>query len=79
MQRPLWDDLGVVLGRGGERPFCDELAAVVVGLTARLDELSVRVGDMEADNTRLVAENTALRQRTPCCVRRTPSCGVGWG
>jgi transposase len=48
--------------RGGERPSYDELAVVVVGLTARLDELSVRVGGLEADNTRLVAENTALRQ-----------------
>ena len=49
-------------GRGGESPSYDELAAVVVGLTARLDELSVRVGVLEADNARLVAENTALRQ-----------------
>ena len=52
----------MVPGRGGERPSYDELAAVVVGLTARLDELAVRVGDLEADNARLVAENTALRQ-----------------
>jgi transposase/regulator of replication initiation timing len=51
----------VALGRGGERPSYDELAAVVVGLTARLDELAVRVGDLEADNAGLVAENTALR------------------
>jgi regulator of replication initiation timing len=60
--RPLWDDLGVVPGRGGERPSYDELAAVVVGLTARLDELAVRVSDLEADNARLVAENTVLRR-----------------
>jgi transposase len=60
VRRPLWDDLGVVPGRGGERPSYDELAAVVVGLTARLDELFVRVGDLESDNARLVAENTAL-------------------
>lgn len=33
----------------------------MVGLTARLDELSARVGVLEADNTRLVAENEALR------------------
>jgi transposase/regulator of replication initiation timing len=52
----------VVPGQGGEGPSYDELAAVVVGLTARLDELSVRVGDLEADNARLVAENTALGQ-----------------
>lgn len=52
----------MVSGRGGERPSYDELAVVVVGLTARLDELSVRVGDLEADNARLVAENTVLRQ-----------------
>ena len=52
----------MVPGRGGERPSYDELAAVVVGLTARLDELSVRVSDLEADNARLVAENTALRR-----------------
>jgi transposase len=52
----------VVPGRGGERPSYDELAAVVVGLTARLDEIAVRVGDLETDNARLVAENTALRQ-----------------
>ena len=52
----------MVLGQGGESPSYDELAAVVVGLTARLDELSVRVGDLEADNARLVVENTALRQ-----------------
>jgi transposase len=52
----------VVPGRGGERPSYDELAAVVVGLTARLDDLSVRVGGLEADNARLVAENTALRE-----------------
>jgi hypothetical protein len=57
----VWDDLGVVSGRGGERPSYDGLAAVVVGLTARLDELSVRVGDLEADNAGLVAENTVLR------------------
>ena len=62
MRRPLWDDLGVVPGRGDERPSYDELAAVVVGLTARLDELAVRVGDLEADNARLVAENTVLRR-----------------
>lgn len=60
--RPLWDDLGVVAGRGGERPSYDELAAVVIGLTARLDALAVRVDDLEADNARLVAENTVLRQ-----------------
>ena len=48
--------------RGGESPSYDELAAVVVGLTARLDELSVRVGGLEADNARLVVENAALRQ-----------------
>jgi transposase len=52
----------VAPGRGGERPSYDELAAVVVGLTARLDELAVRVSDLEADNARLVVENTALRQ-----------------
>jgi regulator of replication initiation timing len=52
----------VVSGRGGERPSYDELAVVVVGLTARLDELAVRVSDLEADNGRLVAENTVLRQ-----------------
>jgi transposase len=51
----------VVPGQGGERPSYDELAAVVVALTARLDELSVRVSDLEADNVRLVAENEALR------------------
>jgi transposase len=62
VRRPLWDDLGVVPGRGGERPSYDELAVVVVGLTARLDELAVRVSDLEADNARLVSENTALRQ-----------------
>jgi hypothetical protein len=62
VRRPLWDDLGVVPGRGGESPSYDELAAVVVGLTARLDELSARVGDLESDSTRLVAENTALRE-----------------
>jgi hypothetical protein len=43
VRRPLWDDLDVVAGRNGERPSYDELAVVVVGLTARLDELSVRV------------------------------------
>jgi transposase len=52
----------VVPGRGGERPSYDELAAVVVGLTARLDELSVRVGVLETENAGLVAENTALQQ-----------------
>jgi transposase len=52
----------VVPGRGGDRPSYDELAAVVVALTARLDELAVRVSDLETDNARLVAENTALRQ-----------------
>jgi hypothetical protein len=51
----------VAPGRDGERPSYDELAAVVVGLTARLDELSVRVGELEADNARLVAENAVLR------------------
>jgi transposase len=52
----------VVPGRDGESPSYDELAAVVVALTARLDELSVRVGGLEADNARLVAENSELRQ-----------------
>ncbi len=52
----------MVPGRDGERPSYDELAVVVVGLTARLDALAVRVGDLEADNARLVAENTVLRQ-----------------
>lgn len=33
----------------------------MVGLTARLDELSGRIGVLEADNARLVAENEALR------------------
>jgi hypothetical protein len=33
------DDLGVVPGRDSGRPSCYQLAAVVVGLTARLDEL----------------------------------------
>jgi transposase len=56
----LWDDLGVT-GRGGECPSYDELAAVVVGLTARLDELSARIGELEADNARLIAENEVLR------------------
>jgi transposase len=51
----------VVSGPDGELPSYDELAAVVVGLTARLDELSVRIGELEADNARLVAENEALR------------------
>jgi transposase len=51
----------VVSGRDGELPSYDELAAVVVGLTARLDELSVRIGVLEADNARLVVENEALR------------------
>jgi len=46
---------------GGERPSYDELAAVVVGLTSRLDDLFARVGGLEADNARLVAESTALR------------------
>jgi transposase len=50
----------VVSGRGGELPSYDELAAVVVGLTARLDELAGRIGGLEADNARLVAENEAL-------------------
>jgi transposase len=68
--RPLWDDLGVVPGRGGERPSYDELAAVVVGLTARLDELSVRVSGLEADNARLVAENTVLREENTELRRR---------
>ena len=40
----------------------DLLAAVVVGLASRLDELSVRVSDLEADNARLVSENTTLRE-----------------
>jgi transposase len=52
----------VVPGWGGERPSYDELAAVVVALTARLDELSVRVGNLESDNAMLVAENAALRE-----------------
>jgi hypothetical protein len=56
------DDLGVAPGRGGECPSYDELAVVVVGLTARLDELSVRVGGLEAANARLVADNTAPRE-----------------
>lgn len=60
----------MVSGRGGERPSYDELAAVVVGLTARLDELAVRVSDLEADNARLVAENTALRQENSELRRR---------
>jgi len=47
---------------GGERPSYDELAAVVVGLSARLDDLSARVGDLEADNARLVAESVVLRE-----------------
>jgi transposase len=51
----------VVPGRDGELPSYDELAAVVVGLTARLDELSARIGLLEADNARLDAENEALR------------------
>jgi hypothetical protein len=51
----------VVSGRDGELPSYDELAAVVVGRTARLDELSGRIGVLEADNARLVAENEALR------------------
>jgi transposase len=34
---------------------------VVVGLTARLDDLSGRIDEVEADNARLVAENVALR------------------
>jgi hypothetical protein len=55
-------DLGVIPGQGRESPSYDELAAVVVGLTTRLDEPSVRVGGLERDNTRLVVENTALRQ-----------------
>jgi transposase len=59
--RPLWDDLGVVTGRDGELPSYDELAAAVVRLTARLDELAVRTGELEADNVRLVAEKEALR------------------
>lgn len=46
---------------GGESLSYDELAAVVVGLTARLDDLAARVGELEADNARLAAENTALR------------------
>jgi hypothetical protein len=50
-RRPLWDDLVVVAGRGGELASYDELAAVVVGLTARLDELSGRIGVLEADNS----------------------------
>jgi hypothetical protein len=37
------DDLGVVAGRNGERPSYDELAVVVVGLTARLDELDLAI------------------------------------
>jgi transposase len=52
----------VVPGRGGERPSYDELAAVVAALTARLDEIALRVSDLETDNARLVAENTVLRQ-----------------
>lgn len=46
---------------GGERPSYDELAGVVVALTARLDEMAARIGVLEADNTRLTAENAALR------------------
>jgi len=49
----------VVPGQGGERPSYDELAAVVVGLTARLEELSARIGDLEADNARLAAETAS--------------------
>jgi transposase len=52
----------VVPGQGGESPSYDELAVLVVGLTARLDELSARVGVLEADNARLVVENTELRR-----------------
>jgi transposase len=51
----------VVPGRGGESPSYDELATAVVRLTARLDELSVRVGDLEAENTALREENALLR------------------
>jgi transposase len=52
----------VVPGRGGESPSYDELAVLVVGLTARLDELSARVAGLEADNARLITENTELRR-----------------
>lgn len=48
-------------GREGERPSYEELAAIVVGLTARLEELSVRVSDLEAENVWLAAENVVLR------------------
>lgn len=47
--------------RDGELGSYDELAAVVVGLTARLDEFSRRIGELEAVNAGLVAENEALR------------------
>jgi transposase len=63
----------VAPGRDGERPSYDELAAVVVGLTARLDELSVRVGELEADNARLVAENAVLRAENAELRRRVGS------
>jgi transposase len=60
----------VVTGRDGELPSYDELAAAVVGLTARLDELSVRTGELEADNVWLVAENEALRAQNAELRRR---------
>jgi regulator of replication initiation timing len=55
---------------GGDRPSYDELAAVVVGLTARLDELAGRIGEAEADNARLVAENVGLRDENAELRRR---------
>src|SRR4051812_1536353 len=48
-------------GRDGELPSYDELAAAVVGLTVRLDELSARIVELEADAVRQVTENVALR------------------
>ena len=55
---------------GGERPSYDELSAVVVGLTARLDNLATRVGDLEAYNAGLVAENVVLREENVGLRRR---------
>lgn len=52
----------MVPGRGGESPSYDELAVLVVGLTARLDELNARIAGLEAGNARLVAENAELRR-----------------
>ena len=51
----------MVPGQGGESPSYDELAVLVVGLTARLDELSTRVAGLEAENTELRRENAVLR------------------